>query len=533
MYLIKEGYITCNIDSLNWHETYADAFVYLGEKFVWGKIRNGNIPSSVLMQSNFEERHFLNKVTSVKKLSPVFEKLIRYFEDHGYPFAQVKLDSILFNQQSISGSLLVDKGPLIRIDTIILNEDAKVSKVFLMQYLGIHQGDLYNESRIREISKKLQQLSFIQEAYPWRLEFNLISTKLNLYVKSKSANKADVLLGILPNNVSNDGKFLLTGDIKLGFVNALGQGEKISINWQNLQYKSPRYNIDLQWPYVLRTNIGISGKFDFYKRDTIFKNVDGELGLLYMLNANDRLKLYYEIFSSRLLSLNTAELIYTRKLPENADVKYKSIGIESILNKLDYLPNPQRGYYLKFEVGISLRTLIKNPSVENTIDPVTETSFAYLYDSLGLKTNKYIAKVELNTFIPLQKRIVLGNFYHGGIALCNDELFRNELFQIGGFRLLRGFDEGSLFVNNYQIFTIEPRYKLAQNSFFFMFSDFGYIQSRYYESTQDRFVYSCGLGMNFENKAGNFSICYALGGSNVEPIQFKRSKVHFGYISYF
>ncbi|MBK7762707.1 MAG: BamA/TamA family outer membrane protein [Bacteroidetes bacterium] len=531
--LLKQGYLTVSIDSLIWNETQAQAFVQLGEKFVWGKLRNGNIPTSVLLQSNFEAKTFLNKVSSVKKLTPIYENMIRYFEDHGYPFASIRLDSIEINEQTISGALMLDKGPLIRIDTIILNEDAKIDKAYIMQYLGIQQGDYYNESKIRDISKKLQQLSFAQEAYPWRLEFNLIKTKLNLFVKTKSANRADVLLGLLPNNTSNDGKFLLTGDVKLAFVNALGRGEHISANWQNLQYKSPRYNFEFQYPYLLNSPIGVGAKFDFYKRDTAFKNVNGELGLLYAFNANDKLKLSYELSSSRLLSVNIADLIYRRTLPENVDVKYKTFGLEAVLSRLDYNRNPRKGYRIQLNGGISFRNLIRNPVIESTIDAVAQKPFAYLYDSIQTKTTKYIFKAEIGNYISFNKRIVFATIYHGGIAYCKDELFRNELFQIGGFRLLRGFDEGSLFVNQYQIATIEPRYLLSLNSYFFVFSDFGFIQSKYYKIKQNVYPYSLGLGMSFENKAGLFNISYAVGGNNKENIQLRRSKVHFGYISYF
>jgi hypothetical protein len=43
--------------------------------------------------------------------------------------------------------------------------------------------------------------------------------------------------------------------------------------------------------------------------------------------------------------------------------------------------------------------------------------------------------------------------------------FRNELFQIGGNRLLRGFDEESQFVSQYLVPSVEYRYLIGQNSY--------------------------------------------------------------------
>ena len=531
--LYKQGYLTASIDSLVWTDSNSSANVIVGNKFTWAKLKNKNIPSALLTQSRFDEKNYFNKLVDIKKLYPVFEKLIRYYEDNGYPFASIYLDSVTILKDKIHANLALDLGPLTKIDTIIINEDAKISKQFILQYLGLKQGMLYNETKIKEISKRIRELSFIQEAAPWRIEFNVIETKLSLYLKSKSANRADVLIGLLPNNEERGGKFLLTGDIKLAFVNALGMGENLSINWQNLQYQSPRYNIETQVPYLLNTPIGIAGKFDFYKKDTTFKNVNGELGLVYQFSANEQIKVYYELASSRILSLNTASLIATRSLPELGDITYRTFGLETQVSRVDYKLNPRKGYRAQINGSVSFRNFIKNTSVETTIDPILNKPFSYLYDSIQLKSFKYTVKGQFSYFTPFTKRLLLATSYYGGITLSSDGLYKNEVFQIGGYRLLRGFDEGSMFVNAYSVVSIEPRYLLSLNSYFFIFGDIGFTQSKYGNINRTELPYSMGLGMTFETRAGLFNISYALGAKQNQPFQFRSSKVHFGYVSYF
>ena len=531
--LFKKGYFEASIDSLTWNDSSARAYVIVGRKFIWASLKNKNIPVSLLTQSRFDERDYFNKQVDVKKLTPVFEKVIRYFEDNGYPFASIGLDSVRINGDQISGVLNLDKGPLRHIDTVILNEDAKISKQFLMQYLGLKQGMLYNESKIKNISTRIRELSFLQESIPWRIEFNVAETKLYLYVKSKQANRADILIGLLPNNEERQGKFLLTGDVKLAFANALGFGESLLINWQNLQYQSPRYNIELQVPYLLNTPIGVSGKFDFYKKDTTFKNVNGELGLIYQFSANEMIKVYYELASSRVLYVNIPSLVYTRSLPELGDVTYRTFGVEGSVSRVDYKLNPRKGFRAQVNAGVSFRNFIKNTTVETTIDPILNQPFSYLYDSIKLKSFKYTIKGLASYFMPLAKRIVLASTYSAGLALSSDVLYKNEVFQIGGYRLLRGFDEGSMFVNAYNVLSVEPRYLLSLNSYFFLFGDVAYIQSKYGKTNLSDWPYSVGLGMTFETKAGLFNISYALGARQNQPFQFKSSKIHFGYVNYF
>ncbi|MBL7764879.1 MAG: BamA/TamA family outer membrane protein [Chitinophagaceae bacterium] len=530
---ISQGYLTAGIDSLQSDDSICRAWVYLGEKYAWAKLKNKNIPANVLAESKFKEQDLLGKTVEAKNLRPFFEKIIRHYEDRGYPFASLRLDSVRIQKDQVEALLVLDTGPLTYLDTVILNEDAHITKHYVLRYLGLHEGMLYSESKIKAMSTRIREVPFLAESYPWRMDFAVHKTTLNLYVKNKSANRADVLIGLLPNNQELQGRFLLTGDIKLAFNNALGQGESIQLNWQNLQYKSPRLDVSFMYPFLLNTPIGLTGKFNFYKKDTTFRTVNGELGLVYQFNANEQLKLYYELSGSRLLNLNIPALIANRRLPDNADIKYKTFGMEALLSRVDYKLNPRKGYRAMLNAGISLRSFIKNAEIENTFDPVEGKNFSYLYDSIRLKNYKYNLTGMLTGYLPLAKRFVLSASWHGGITYSTNPLYRNELFQIGGYRLLRGFDEGSLFVNTYQVLTLEPHYLLSQNSYFFLFADAAYIQSKYSTFNLSDLPYSAGLGMTFETKAGLFNISYAIGARKNQDFQFRNSKVHFGYINYF
>ncbi len=531
--LYKQGYLSASIDSIEYHENDIMASIFVGEKYVWAHLKNKNIPSSLLSQSRFDEKKFFGKPIEIKKLYPVFEKIITYYENNGFPFCHLYLDSLISENGHVSGLLTLEKGPLTRLDTIIINEDVNISRNYVMHYLEFKDRMLYNESKIKAIDKHIRELSFLTESYPWRIDFNVAKTTLNLYLKNKSSNRADVLIGLLPNNNEIGGKFLLTGDIKLAFVNALGQGEQIQLNWQNLQYKSPRYNIHLQLPFLLNTPLGISGKFDFYKKDTSFKTMNGELGLVYQLNSLDQLKAYYQLASNRVGSINIPSLLASRALPANGDVTYRTVGIELLLNRVDYKLNPRKGYRLLLNGGVSFRNLIKNTTIETTFDPIANKPFAYLYDSIATKSYKYNLFGQLSYFVALRKRLILASIYSGGFTYSTNPLFRNELYQIGGYRLLRGFDEGSLFVNQYHVLTIEPRYLISANSYFFIFGDISYIQSNYNQTKISDKPYSLGAGMTFETRAGLFNISYAVGARDQTSLQLRSSKIHFGYINYF
>ncbi len=58
-------------------------------------------------------------------------------------------------------------------------------------------------------------------------------------------------------------------------------------------------------------------------------------------------------------------------------------------------------------------------------------------------------------------------------------VFRNELFEIGGYKLLRGFNEESIYANSYEIGTLEYRLLTGINSYLFTFADIGFAKTRY------------------------------------------------------
>ena len=67
-----------------------------------------------------------------------------------------------------------------------------------------------------------------------------------------------MLIGFLPNpNAAAAKKFQFTGEANMLLRNALGGGETIGVNWQQLQVKSPRLNLLFEQPYVFKSPFGL------------------------------------------------------------------------------------------------------------------------------------------------------------------------------------------------------------------------------------------------------------------------------------
>jgi outer membrane protein assembly factor BamA len=121
------------------------------------------------------------------------------------------------------------------------------------------------------------------------------------------------------------------------------------------------------------------------------------------------------------------------------------------------------------------------------------------------------------------------------VGIYNSPLiFRNELFQIGGNQLLRGFDEESIYATQYAVSTAEYRYLIGQNAYLFGFVDAGFVKNKYQRVNVSNQFISTGIGMLFETKLGLLNMSFAMGKRNDVPFNLSSAaKIHFGYINYF
>ena len=160
-------------------------------------------------------------------------------------------------------------------------------------------------------------------------------------------------------------------------------------------------------------------------------------------------------------------------------------------------------------------------------------NFNSLYDSIKLKTYQFKIIASEAHYFPIGKASTFKTALSIGI-LESPQTFQNELFRIGGYELLRGFDEESIYANRYGVFTAEYRYLVGTNSYFFGFSDIGFTKTKFLDTEYSNSFISGGIGLAFETKFGLLNLNYAVGKRNDVNFNLSNaSKISFGYINYF
>jgi outer membrane protein assembly factor BamA len=536
--LQQKGYAAASVDSTVIDSLFTRAFVYIGTLYKIQAIEIDSAAKQTLQSIGEMPTKLIHHPFQPIQLRAWQERLLDYFENHGYPFVKIQVDSLTFNSDSVSLRLQLNKGPLYSVDSIRVYGDVSISNNFLQRYLDLKNGSEYEKKKLQNISKRILELPYLQQQQNWDITLLGTGAIVNLYLKPKKSNQINVLVGLLPANQSTNNiyeqqvraKLLLTGEANINLRNAFGNGETMGLNWQQLQQKSPRLNLYFQQPYLFGSPFGITTSFNLYKKDSAFLNLNFLLGLQYAFSIHQTSKVFIQALQSNLGSLDTLKIKEQRSLPNDVDVRSVNVGIDYDFNKTNYRLNPRKGSEFSIVASVGTRTIKKNNIIVKLAD--ANYKFATLYDSIKLNSYQFKIKSAAAHYFPLTKLSTLKTAVSGG-WFQSPTIFRNELFQIGGYRLMRGFDEESIFASSYAVGTVEYRYLVGLNSFFFVFTDYGWIENKTFNLTVSNTFIGAGLGLALETKAGIFNMSYASGKRNDLKFDIRQSKIHIGYVSYF
>lgn len=511
--MYKRGYLSFSVDSVIESGHLWNVYIHTGEMYSWAKLSRGNLDEETLGRIRFRDKIFFERSFNPAQVSALFESIITYSENSGYPFATVRLDSTELHENHLSASIRLDKNQLVHLDSVVVRGNTKTHANYFRNYLELKPGMRYNERTIAFADELLNELAFVDPIRPTEVVFADDNTKVVLYLNDKKASRFDGILGIQPDEIT--GKIGITGDVKLELQNAFRRGEIISLNWRRLQTATQDINIRFQYPYLLNSPVGTDLAFSLYRRDTSFVQISAQIGATYQFSGRSFAKVFFEPRQSNVIS----ETI----LPDQGMANSSSslFGLELQTTQLNYRLNPTRGYQVTLSGAAGTRKISKNPELSEDF-----------YEDIPLKSTQWNGNFEGQVFTLLTPRNTV-MFGVNSAIVQNPNMFRNEVFRIGGMNTIRGFDEESIFASAFSVFTIEYRFLLERNSNLFAFFDGAWYELDLNDSYLRDTPFGFGLGITFETGAGIFSLTYALGKQFDNPILFRAGKIHFGFVSFF
>ncbi len=501
---INDGYLTCEIDTTI-EDSTIQYCVLQGKRYA--------IDSIIITHPDHSEYVKILKRTSGKAFSSINilagKEVLNSYCENGYPFVHLTLDSIYWHDTIASIKWHIEKGPMMKMDSLYLRSDDRVPRPYLARALQWQKGKNYRESIILQADNRIREIPFLTNAQPSSIRFTDSGAQLIIYPVRKPSNTFQGILGIRPDDKT--GKINLTGDIELRLWNGLNLGEELYLNWRKLQSQTQDLEAKAAFQYLFGTPFGPDASIKIYKRDSTFVSIRLNGGLGWKPTYHTTLKMFAERF-------NTNTLKPSLLFPEITNVSAIYYGVNYTHSEFDNNSNPRKGIHISGIISTGYRS---------------RSTFS-LADSVDI-TNRYDAmkfELESKIYMPTFKRQCLLLGTNTGI-MKTDSLAQNEMYRIGGIRTMRGIDEESILASSFAIATVEYRYLMDSQTAIYLFMDQLWWEKKSYIRYEKDTPISFGAGLNLKTSSGIFTFNYALGKQFQNPILIRNAKVSFGFKSVF
>jgi hypothetical protein len=459
----------------------------LGEKIdtVLISFKKNEISKDLLQKLSIKHNlnNFKIKFTELEK---TLNAIVSYFEKNGYPFTMVNLKNTTQNKNVLSAELVVLKNEKRKIDKIVLKGYNNFPEKFKKHYLNFTKNKTFNTDLIIEVENKVNNLPFIQQVKKPEILFAKDSTLLYIYLKKRSQNNFDGIIGF---SNENNGKLKITGYLNLHLENIFDKGETFNLIWKNSKDLNNQLKISSITPYIFNSKSSFETNFSIFKQDSTFLNTNADAYLSYPINTKNSIQFLYQFENSSVIK------------ETNSSLEDFSKNLFGISYRFSSPLKTNSKHHIKFDTGI----LYGNKKTKNTEN-----------ESKLFFNGSYTYNLNEKSLISLKNR-----FY----KIDNSTLSQNEMLRIGGINSIRGFNDESIFTPEYNLTQLEYHLNLASNFNVFTITDFALYKNP--NTTKQDKIYSFGLGSNFNIQSNSvLSIIYAVGKPNNTSINLKNSKFH-------
>lgn len=450
-------------------------------------------------------------------IESVLGEILDFYENNGYPFANVKIESVEFADDSTKENhlanlhLLVDEGTKSTIDKIEITGNTKTKDYVIIRALQMQAGEKYSQNIIDVIPEKLNRLRFFDTVEQPTFYFNSKQQGvLRINIKEKETNYFDGIAGYVPAANDKESGFF-TGFVNVNMRNLFGTGRAVAFRWQQENRSSQELELHYLEPWLFGFPFNFEGNIFQRKQDSTYvqRNLEGRLEFLAT----------HEISAS--VIVNTESTIPT-ELASGVFTVYNSSAFTSGVNlKID-----SRDDFYSPTSGLLFNSAYKFTS-KKINGPVQ-------FITAGTNTRTNLQRIEFDFVIFKQffNRQIAAFGIHGRELRGSNTEF-SDLYFLGGTNSLRGYKERQFQGNRILWSNLEYRLLLSRRSFAFLFFDSGYflrnedVVKNIAESSSFKTGY--GFGLNIETGLGVLGISFALGKGD----SFSQGKIHFGIINEF
>ena len=195
-------------------------------------------------------------VLTESDLNRHLDRLLRFYEDRGYPFCALRPD-VQWGENGAGVRVDVSPGPLVRIDTVRFEGNEVTRDDVLLRHISV--GEVYDQRRVDAFVQGLQNLPFIDRVHKAELVPTGQEMALVIGLEESRHTRIEGGLGLGSGQT-------LTGAIALDVLNFSGGGREGDALWSRRDEGASHLRVSYREPYVFNSAISAWGRVEMHER---------------------------------------------------------------------------------------------------------------------------------------------------------------------------------------------------------------------------------------------------------------------------
>jgi outer membrane protein assembly complex protein YaeT len=516
-YYQEEGFFSAAIDSVSTRtsddSSEIDIVLHVteGEQTALGDIEiSGNHALStedILSQFESREGKPLNQLV----LENDIEVLLKKYDEIGYPFAKVAVESLSTyekdGEKKLHLKLSVIEGAKTTIEEVKIEGNKDTKDYVILRELRLKPGEAFSSEKVRAIRQRLERLNLFSSVGEPELYMTSKGGGLLIKVQEGNSNTFDGILGYSPKGGADQSGYF-TGFVKVSLGNLFGTGRRLGVRWQNESQGTQEVELHYLEPWILSSPVNIGIGFLQREQDSTYVRRKIDLRGDVLLSENFSLALLFGqdhiIPSSSIVN------------PIVSRSQTTTVGGEVRYDSRDDPFSPRSGIYYRSDYQVGRKTV----SDESSVNVSNQDFFVKKF---GVDIEFYLS--------PFSRQVIAAALH--AKDLRSDKIEDGDLYRFGGANTLRGYRENQFVGSSIAWSTLEYRLLVGRRSFLSGFLDTGYYFRPADEQrgvvSSEAFKVGYGLGFRVETSLGLLGVSYALGRGDT----FSTGKIHFAVINQF
>lgn len=408
------------------------------------------------------------------------QKLLKVYNESGYPYAQVWLTGFEYNDMvnAVDLSISVFEGEKALLSNVIFEGISRTDSSVALRTSRLRTGSLYREGDVRRAREYLRGAGLFESVGEVTVEMRKRGN-VNIVIPVKEIARSNLFQGAFGFSKKDGGDYILNGSVDLSLRNIAGTGRNASFNWLNDGERYSMLEFKYTEPFLFTLPVHLDAEVGQIVQSMMYVYHTGGFYLRYPVGPNVSIR---------------AGAAVDRNIPDVGELR--------------------RSLRQRYRVGVA-----KESGSPFLYQLHVEGAYKrnYLAGDSTATEGQFLYHVEGSFRVPLFTSQGVSLRAVSQAVLSSTEIPAAERFPLGGARSLRGYRENQF--RGERIAYVNVEYWFGEEGRLFLFDDVG---TFYRAGDGWTFKNGLGFGLRSSSPLGVVTLSFGVG----DRLSLEGTRIH-------